>query len=169
MAEKLLAIIDDSAEESFDTELVWIKPEWKEIVQKFADSESVKVGIHKSYIEFKKRLAMEVEYSSELLDQVRGCYQAQRDEMKKLYEEEGELSYQLWEELDKKRSETHKKIKDVREETQAIKEDLFDLRSSIQSIDIYGLDKLLEIVRTFNNMDDKSKELFKILMENYKR
>ena len=169
MSAKLLAIIDDSAEESFATELVWIKPEWKEIVQKFTDTESVQIGVHKSYVEFKKRLAMEVEYSSELLDQVRGCYQAQRDEMKKLYEEEGELSYQLWEELDKKRSETHKKIKAVRAETQELKEDLKALKSSLQAIDIYGMDKLLELVRAFNNMDDKSKELFKVLVENYKR
>jgi len=169
MENNIIAIIDDKSTD--DTrEIIFVPAKFKNVIEQIVGLEVQAVDVVKSTVlSFRRETDVAIEVAEDLVTNLKSHYEEQRKNLRKLYEEEFELSYSLWEELDKKRSETTEKIKEIREETKCIVEEVKELKESINGLNLYGMDKLLEVVRTFANLDDKSKEVLSFIIGQYHR
>lgn len=94
-------------------------------------------------------------------------YHAQkvRDSYKKVVEEEIDKTNELWEQLDTLRFETSNKLDKTKELTKSITEDIKYIQESISKCNLYGVDKLLEMIEKVNYMNESDRELLYKLLD----
>ena len=93
-------------------------------------------------------------------------------QMRELYEnvveEEGDKTYELWEKLDSKRDIYKSKLDELKNVIGDCRKDLELFKNGIDSIDFYGIDRLVECIDKIRKLDDRDKELLSKLFDSHK-
>lgn len=84
---------------------------------------------------------------------------------KEAVSEEVDFLGEIWEECESKRDEAYKKTEEIKNVVSETKDNLLSLQKSINELNIYGMERVLELLHTFNGMSDSDKELLKKLAE----
>ena len=85
-------------------------------------------------------------------------------EMKSAYEELSDKGYNLWEEFDKNRPNFNKKMEQFLHAANPVKNVLTEINQNLTKINMWQIDKLLELIRTISMMSGKEKEMLQFLM-----
>jgi len=88
-----------------------------------------------------------------------------RDEYEKAVKEEIEKTEGLWEKCDSLLSESKPKIEKYSSEILEIKKNVAEIKESVESIDIYRLERLMEIMEKFKNLSEQDKKILSELVE----
>lgn len=113
--------------------------------------------------EFKDDIETYSDCMDEDLLQFRAHAEKVRNTYKKVVDEEIEVTYELWNSLDKKRCETHKKLEESRELSKSIKSDVKLINDTLNGSSIYGVQNYLDLVERVSNLSDKDKDLMQKL------
>ena len=88
-----------------------------------------------------------------------------RDEYKAVVESEIEQSYALWEDLDKKRTQMRDKFSSMKEVVRECRGEISSLKESIDGLNIYGAERVLDLVKSFSAMTEKERDIMFKLIE----
>jgi uncharacterized coiled-coil DUF342 family protein len=151
-----------------EKEYVYISKDLAERIKTMEDFKLENEDISKIFADFK----FEVENYTESIEDAVASFRRQskklKEGFKEVIEQECEGLNQLWEEMDSKRYEISKKVKEVRETVNDSRNDIKELKSSIDGLSIYGLSSFIELVEKINYMNDSDKELLARMFD-YKR
>lgn len=119
-----------------------------------------------------KKLADDTSTMSECLDEnvLRFKLHAQqvRDNYEKVVNEEIEKTYDLWEKCEELRKETKGKITNLLPVITEVNSQLEKLDKSINKVNTYGIDRLIEVVDKFKRIPDDEKDMIAKLLD-YKK
>ena len=87
-----------------------------------------------------------------------------RNSYKQVADEEIRATQDMWESLHTLRCETQKRIEQSRELTQSIKGDIKEIKTALDTINVYGLDRLLDLIYKVKNMSDKERDMLSQLL-----
>lgn len=140
-------------------ELVWVSKELLEKVQDldgvFEDHQKVKnlIDSFKGEIE---------QFTYDVEDSV-SVFRRQSEKIKSTYKEvvdkEVESLQEFWEEQYRRRSELVNKLEDIRRYVQSTSDEIQTMKKELNNLNIYGIDKLVELIDRINRMSDKEKEV----------
>lgn len=119
-----------------------------------------------------KKLADDTSIMSECLDEnvLRFKLHAQqvRDNYEKVVNEEVEKTYELWKRCEELRKETKGKISNLLPVITEVNAQLEKLDKSINKVNTYGIDRLIEVVDKFKRIPDDEKDMIAKLLD-YKK
>ncbi len=92
-----------------------------------------------------------------------------KEKYKEVVEEEIESLNEFWESLDQKRYEVSKKLNGLHERIKTTKDDLLELKKMTDSIGVYGLTELIQLIDKIKYMSPKDKELLQYVFSHGKR
>jgi len=140
-------------------ELVWVS---KELLEKVQDLESV-FEDHQKVKNLIESFKGEVEQFTYDVEDSVSVFRRQSEKIKSTYKEvvdkEIESLQEFWEEQDKRRAEMINKLADIRKSVHTVSDDMQVMRKELNSLNIYGLDKLVELIDKINGMSDREKEV----------
>ena len=159
---------------SIDKELIWVSKDVAD-AYKAAESEETKEAIVRKVIESKK---IDIEQDLQSLDETVLRFQSacitHKNALKKVYLEQDQQLYTLWEQMGDFESKVTRHSKEVAAKTssatEAINESLSqfeELKKQYDRIDTYHLERFLEAVRAVTNLSDSSKDMVGFLMNNF--
>ena len=88
-----------------------------------------------------------------------------RDNYKKVIDEELEETERFYCECEELRNNTKSKNELIQNSIQNISNDVKNIRENVSTINLYGIDKILEVVKKFENMTEHEKTLINKLLE----
>jgi len=136
----------------------------KSIIKKFKDIDSVE-ELAKLCEETIKDKRLNIKQQNENLEddvlRFKSFCLSHRTHMREVYSEEEELLYKMWEDLDKKTTETRNRIKDMSKEISKVSSSVGIFKKELSDLHIYGADRLLELANTINNMDQNTKDILR--------
>jgi hypothetical protein len=94
--------------------------------------------------------------------------QQTRDNYEKVIKEEIEKTYELWEKCEDLRADVRKKIDNFIPAFNAISNELGKLNKSMENINTYKIEKLIELIYRFKDMSEEDKNIMAKLLD-YKR
>ena len=74
----------------------------------------------------------------------------------------------VWDSCEQQRKNVYEKTSEIKKSIELMKRDVTSLKEAINSLDFYRIDKILELVRTFNNLNESDKKLFTMVVSNIK-
>lgn len=83
-------------------------------------------------------------------------------------ESEIESLTDVWDSCEQQRKNVYEKTSEIKKTIELMKRDVTSLKEAINSLDFYRIDKILELVRTFNNLNESDKKLFTMVVSNIK-
>lgn len=78
---------------------------------------------------------------------------------------EVEYLEEIWEECNLKRNEIYDKTNAIKKNVESTKDEIKSLKMALDDLDIYGMDRILQLIERFNNMSENDKELLIKLAE----
>ena len=152
-------------------ELIWVSRELAEEYKKL-DSVDEQEAIVKKLINKKKLdIEQEQEQLSDSLLQFKSVCLVHKKELGKVYEEQADKLYSLWEETGDVSSMITKHARDIsslvqpmRTEINNLSKDIADLKKAMSELNIYGAERILEVVSKVKTMDEETKFLLKTLL-----
>lgn len=146
-----------------EKELVWVSKDIVEQVNQLNGTVEDVEQIKKIFELFKREIN---DYSFNIEEAVVDLKRQSKkikDALRETFDAENEQMYQLWEELNSKQDEVRKKITSAAELIRNSKADVESLKNQISSINLYGVDKLIDMVEKISNMNERDKELLSYL------
>jgi len=135
-----------------------------------ADSVEAQASIAKEVIN-KKRL--DITRENEMLEddvlKFKSFCLTHRTEMRKIYQEEEDLLYKMWEDLDEKTTEKRKKISGMSKQLSMFADDVNTLKKTIDGFNLYSAEKLAELARSIDAMDDNTKDILRYVLSATKK
>lgn len=150
-------------------ELVWVSKELVETVNKLDAGVATQEDILKVFKEFKSEIENYTYDIEESAAMFRRQSQKVKDSFKQVVDNEVEALQEFWDTQDEKRAEIQKKFSSFKNGISSAKDEILSLKQSIRDLDIYGLDKLVELVEKINCMSDKDKELLQYVFSHGKK
>ena len=150
---------------------IWVN---KKLAEEYNSLESVEEqeASVKRVIE-KKRLDLDAENEmlGESLLTFKSVCLVHKKELEKVYQEQADKIYALWEEMgdvstmvSRHAKELAAEIKPVSLEVQAAKKSVDELKKSVMDLNIYGAERVVELAKMVAQMDEKSKEILSALL-----
>ena len=84
---------------------------------------------------------------------------------KKAYDEQAEKLYQLWEECSEPIEKIDRKTIAMKNEINSLSKDVCELSKGLMNLDTYKLERIIELIESYNRMSEKDKEVFKIILK----
>lgn len=140
-------------------ELVWISKELVETVKTLEEGRATQEEIGKVFAEFKKNIENYTYDVEDAASMFRRQSQKVKEGLKQVVDEEVASLQEFWEIQDNRRYEVQKKVITASENIKSVRSQLLELKELTSSVDIYGLEKLIEMVQKINYMSDADKEL----------
>ncbi|MBU5331753.1 hypothetical protein KQI61_06050 [Anaerocolumna aminovalerica] len=91
--------------------------------------------------------------------------QQTRDNYEKVVKEEVDKTYELWEKCEDLRDDARKKIDTFIPVFKSISSELDKLKQSMTDINLYKIEKLIELVYTFKQMSEEDKNMMAKLLD----
>lgn len=140
---------------------VWVS---EELIGELEDVDLTFENMVKIITGFQKEINTMTECVDENVVGFRYHAQKVRDDYKKVVEEELAKTYELWEQMNQLRNEASQKLQEVVGVTKTITPIIIEIKHALNNINLYGVDKLLEVTNKIAYMGDQEKELlFKLL------
>ena len=153
------------------TQPIWVSAELAKEFEQLKSVEEQEASV-KRVIE-RKRLDLDAENEmlGESLLQFKSVCLAHKKELEKVYQEQADKIYALWEDMGDVSSmvSRHAKalsaeIKPITLEVQAAKRSVDELKKSVLDLNVYGAERVVELAKMVSQMDDKSKEILSALL-----
>lgn len=146
-------------------EIIWVEDKFKKEIECIDD---VYVLTNEKKNDIIKGLLDNLGYYKEDVDssvlELKAKALSAREMYKKVVDEEIDAMEKLWEGLDSKRRDINKKTTMTRDVIKEISDDVNKLRKELSQLDVYGMDKMLEVLNKFKNMSDEDKLLLSKLL-----
>ncbi|HSQ90228.1 hypothetical protein [Romboutsia sp.] len=148
-------------------ELLWIDKSLVSKLKLLEETDEIMEQDLKQYIkDFKDGIEqLGEDIDSNVLD-IRVKAQRARESYKNVVETEIESINEMWEQLDSKRYEAYKTLKSAKESIDSITNEVNSLKKSINNINFYTIDRMIEVVDKVSSMDEKQLELLERLFKN---
>ncbi len=147
-----------------EKDLVWLP---KSLVKKIKKAEEGGEDYENLVISYLDESNREVRNNLELLEedvlQYRGLMVKAKQEFKKAKEEHLQASYEVWEEFDKELPSISEKVQKLTDEVKPIKEAADELKDTLNSISLYNLKELADVIEKISNYLSYNSETGKIL------
>ena len=148
---------------------MWVTPSVAEKVKEYEDNIKEREQIVLQYInKGKKQLKFEINYIKqslgfykELTDNLKSCFEKVEKEFKESLQE---IYAMTEEDYIKMCCRNIDFINKVENSVNKAKEKMKDLQTSVRDCNVYGADKLLEVVERFSRMSEKEKDLLSKLL-----
>lgn len=149
---------------------MWVTPSVAEKVKEYEDNIKEREKIVLQYLnKGKETLKSEINYIKEslgfyreLTDNLKSCFEKVEKEFKESLQEIYEITEEDYVKMYRRNIDFINKVEDSANKA---KEKMKDLQNSIRDCNIYGADKLLEVVTKFSRMSNEEKELLSKLLE----
>ncbi len=92
-----------------------------------------------------------------------------REALKEAHEDHSNKLNEFWEEISKDLPSFKKKTQEIVKELEPIKEEVEKIKILIDKTSTYSINNTLELVTKITEMSVEQKDMFKFLMENYKK
>lgn len=92
-----------------------------------------------------------------------------RETYKKVVEAEVAESYKAWEALDKQRCEMNTRLERTSDLIRSVKDDLANISNQVRSINVHGIDDMLDLIDRVKNLSNDDRELLMKLFEIQRR
>jgi methyl-accepting chemotaxis protein len=149
-------------------ELVWVSKELVEMVNNLDDGVD-KSDVFKLVKEFKTEIEGYTYDIEEMAATFRRQSQKIKDSFKQVVDKEVESLQEFWEQQDEKRYEISKKVNGLHERIRSTKDDLLELKKLSESINVYGLKELIEMIDKIKYMSPNDKELLHYVFSHGKK
>jgi methyl-accepting chemotaxis protein len=140
-------------------ELVWVSKELLEKVKDldavFQDHEKVK-SIIESFKDEVEQFTYDVEDSVSIF---RRQSEKIKSSFKEVVDKEIESLQGFWEEQERRRAELTRKLAEIRESVRSVSEEIQTVKKELGKLNVYGLDKLIEVIDKINQMSEQEKEV----------
>lgn len=161
---------------SNEKELIWVSKEfalkYKSLIEGNKKQEIINKELEEYMEKVKKDTRDEFRTSLETLEEDAAMYQGlmlkTKQTFTKLKDEALSSFYSLWEEYDKDQHTITKKINSLKDLLIPLKKDIDQINESLNKINNYPLEKMLELLAKYNNSPEESKNMMNFLFENYK-
>ena len=148
---------------------MWVTPSVAEKVKGYEDNIEEREKIVLQYLnEGKEQLKSEINYIKEslgfykeLTDNLKSCFEKVEKEFKESLQEIYETTEEDYIKMYRRNIDLIDKAKCS---VNKVKEEMKDLQMSVRDCNIYGVDKLLEVVERFSRMSEKEKDLLSKLL-----
>lgn len=148
---------------------MWVTPSVAEKVKEYEDNIKEREKIVLQYLnKGKETLKSEINYIKEslgfyreLTDNLKSCFEKVEKEFKESLQEIYETTEEDYIKMYRRNIDL---IDKARNSVNKVKEEMKDLQKSVRSCDIYGVDKLLEVVERFSRMSENEKDLLSKLL-----
>lgn len=151
------------------TDLVWLPLSLCKKVKAATDAKAIEREIVKYVEETKENMRIDIESMDEDIVQYRAYMIKARDAFKKAKDEELAAFYGLWEEYDKDLGKVRQYVTKAKEELKPFLEELQKVKSEINKIDTWGIEKLGDAISKLSSLHGQSKEMVEFLLKNYKK
>jgi len=150
---------------SDNKELIWVPREIKEVLEKM-DSDNEKLRIVDEYINSRK---VEITYTIEALDDDLLRFKAfslkYKTELQKVYEEQNAKLEKLFEDIGGMQDNIYLKIEQAKKQLNPITDKIKEVNKTLDNINTYKIERLIELLEKFNRMSEEDKRLFEILIK----
>ena len=148
---------------------MWVTPSVAEKVKEYEDNIKEREKIVLQYLnKGKKQLKFEINYIKqslgfykELTDNLKSCFEKVEKEFKESLQEIYATTEEDYVEMCRRNIDF---INKVESSVNKAKEKMKDLQTSVRDCNVYGADKLLEVVERFSSMSEKEKDLLSKLL-----
>ena len=147
-------------------ELIWVD---KELAEKYKelDSDVSKAKIVNSLIRQKKfDVQDDLESLEDDLIRFKGFSLSYASEFRKAYKSQSENIENIWEDSQDPINKINARTRSIKEDIISIRKDVEDVAESIENLDIYKLDRIVELIEKYNRMTDDDKQIFNIILSN---
>jgi len=153
-----------------DKKYVYIPASLADKVENLIDDEKmVDAAIEQYFADSMKEIRSQLESLDDFTTEYKGLMIAARKAFKTASDEAVEKSYQVWEAFDAAAPSTRKKIQEVRDELKPLKQDLGEIKTALDKIDVYRLGEILKLIRELNESTPETRSMLGFLMNNYKK
>lgn len=140
-------------------ELLWVSKDLVETIRSLEEGKVSQEDIKKVFTDFKREIEDYTYDVEDAASMFRRQSQKVKEGLKQLVDEEVTLLQEFWEIQDNRRYEIQKKITSASENIESVRNQLLELKELTSSVDIYGLEKLIEMIEKIKYMSDADKEL----------
>lgn len=144
---------------SEEREILFVSKSLVDSVKRLGEIEGIMAEVKKLYSNMMNEIQTDKDVVEEAISSFQEAASKAKEGLKSVLEAEVEATRQLFDELDTKRFEIAKQIDQVVQISKTAWDDLDRLRKAVESINIYRIEKVFELVEKFNRMSDKDKEL----------
>ena len=159
-----------------DKELIWVSKKfaerYKSLIEGNEQQEIINEELENYMAKVRKDTKDEFKTSLEALEEDAAMYQGLMLKTKQTFTKAKDESlssfYSLWQEYDKDKNNIINKINTLTELLAPLKKDIDQINESLNKINSYPLEKILELLSIYNNSSEESKKMINFLFENYK-
>jgi len=146
-------------------ELIWVSKEVKTIFESL-DSDHEKLKIVDDLIKNRK---LDITYAIESLDDDLLVFKAfslkYKTELQKVYDEQSDKLEKLFENCGDIQSKMYLKIEETKTKLNPITDKIKAINETLDKVNTYKIEKLIELIEKFNRMSEEDKRLFEILIK----
>lgn len=144
---------------SEEREILFVSKSLVDNVKRLGEIEGIMAEIKKLYGEMEKEIQINKDVVEDAISSFQDAATKAKEGLKSVLEAEVEATRRLFDELDTKRYCIAKQIEQVTKATKTAWNDLDKLRLAVESINVYHIERIFELVEKFNRMSDRDKEL----------
>jgi DNA repair ATPase RecN len=145
---------------SREKKLVWLPKEIAEQVEFVKSPEQLKEIIDGYTDRVKGELDDQVQYMEDCIIQYKGFLLSAQKRFKTESNKMLEDAYNAWEEWDKKMPSLDKQVDKMLKRLEPLEEKINTVNQALRKLDFYELNKFVELLDKFEQMDDSTKQMF---------
>jgi spore coat protein CotH len=157
-------------------ELIWVEKEFAERYNKLeakANQREEQIAIFEEYMKtVSEKSKDEFKANLEALEEDAAMYTGLMLKVKQTFEKAMSSSfdsaYTIWESYDKERSKAYKQVTDIVKVLEPLEEKLNTINKLAGKIETWNIDRLIHSLDALNNLTEKSENMFKFLVDNFK-
>jgi len=154
-----------------EKEHIWVSKNLADEYKRLESVEEQEAAVKRVIEKKKLDLDAENEMLGESLLQFKSVCLAHRKELEKVYQDQADKIYAMWEELGDVSTmvSQHAKslaaeIAPITKEIATARQNVDALKKSVSELDIYGAERVVELAKMVAQMDEKSKEILSALL-----
>jgi len=146
-------------------ELIWVSKEVKTIFESL-DSDHEKLRIVDELIKDRKLgITQDIESLDDDLLRFKAFSLKYKTELQKIYEDQNDKLGKLFEDIGDISSKMYLKIEDTKNKLNPITDKIKEVNKTLESLNTYKIERVIELLNTFNKMSEEDKRLFEILIK----
>ena len=146
-------------------ELIWVSKEVKTIFESL-DSDHEKLRIVDELIKDRKLgITQDIESLDDDLLRFKAFSLKYKTELQKVYDEQSDKLEKLFENCGDIQSKMYLKIEETKTKLNPITDKIKEVNKTLESLNTYKIERVIELLNTFNKMSEEDKRLFEILIK----
>jgi signal transduction histidine kinase len=131
-------------------------------------AESLSLGIEQELFQLDDDLARYKAACIVFKNSLKEVYSVQQEEIDKVIEDQWDIMPQVKQQTNKMINQIKQELTPLSDSVKELKCNVQTLKKELDSINFYGVDRMLEVVNKISELDEGSKDILKYVMNNYK-